>query len=539
MGGLSAVTDGNEQRLNGKPVGGPRVTGLRATARMALEARTPRAPGPDRDGAGYHWLEVRAGEHTFLRPLFEAFDGADLRVWTEATVSAADYDRVCNDGLITAVGEWDGRTVALVWSDFRVGGASYGRRSSARFTAFLRHLGRARERVPLVYVVNSAGLSIMEGRTAFPAAFGIWPELLRYGEGHLVLTCAVGKCLGLAPLLFGLGHYRVAVAGETQVNLTGPDVLRLFFGKAFEFDEAASAERCVEKHDLVHELVPSTAAALRLFRALIAGPVAAPVGEREPDDLPDDVPDFGPRTEAVLERFLDDPPRELVPGWCPRVRLFVGARRGTPLGVFVNPLERSNNLITVRTLEKYAAGLDLFRALRLPIISVLDSPGIDPRFDQSDAGNIRRILEVGEKIIRYPWGAMGVVAGRCYGGATTLAFPRVFGGYRAVALRDARVDVMDERIIAEILRASPRLYGQWRDMMAARGAGLDDLVEVGSVDRVIDPEELGAEVDHFLLHTGRPPAALPLRRPTPAVRSLRDGVVVEPGDAGTRREGVV
>jgi acetyl-CoA carboxylase carboxyltransferase component len=213
----------------------------------------------------------------------------------------------------------------------------------------------------------------------------------------------------------------------------------------------------------------------------------------------------------LLGRFLDDVPREVVPGWCPRVRLFVGTRRGRAVGIFVNPLERSDNMINVRTLDKYAAGLDLFRALRLPIISVLDSPGIDPRFDQGDAGNIRRIVAVGEKIIRYPHGAMGVVAGRCFGGATTLAFPRVFGGRRAVALRDAQIGVMDDRIVGQVLAASPRLLAQWKDSVAARGREFADLVAERSLDAVIDPEALTAEVDQFLLLTGGSSGAVPFR----------------------------
>jgi acetyl-CoA carboxylase carboxyltransferase component len=337
-----------------------------------------------------------------------------------------------------------------------------------------------------MYFVNSAGVSVMEGRTAFSAAFGVWPELLRYSEEQLVLSCAVGKCLGLAPLLFGLGHYRVAVAGRTQVNLTGPEVLRLFFGRECDFEQRASAERCAEQHDLIHELVPSTEDALALFRRLLA---SSP-GAHEPA--------LGPRTAAVLERIFDRTPQELVPGWCPKVRLFLGTRGGCPVGVFANPLERPDNLITVRTLEKYAAGLDLFRALRAPIISVLDSPGIDPRFDQSDANNVRRILSVGEKIIHYPYGAMAVVAGRCYGGATTLGFPKVFGGRRAVALRGAQIGVMDDRIVGRLLSASPRLRAQWQEGMAARGPEFWDLRAEGTIDAVVDLAELPAEIDRFL-----------------------------------------
>jgi acetyl-CoA carboxylase carboxyltransferase component len=469
----------------------------------------------------YHLLTVPADRHQFLAGIFAAFGVPALRVWTEAGVCGSTFDRPCNGGIITAIAECDGREMAIVWSDFRVNGASYGRATSIRLAAFLRHLRRSADAIPLVFVVNSAGVSLMEGRTAFSAAFGIWPELLRYSEDHLVFTCAVGKCLGLAPLLFGLGHYRVAVTERTQLNLTGPDVLRMFFGRGgCDFERRSSAEQCVERHDLVHEMVPTPEAAVHLFRDLVArsdgGGSAAGTAMLRPSATAvparaERAPELGPRTRALLGRFLDDGPRELVPGWCPRVRLFIGSRRGRAVGVFVNPLERSDNLINVRTLDKYAAGLDLFRALGVPVISVLDSPGIDPRFDQGDAGNIRRIVAVGEKIIRYPHGAMGMVAGRCFGGATTLAFPRVFGGRRAVALRDAQIGMMDDRIVARILAASPRLLAAWKESIAARGCDFADLVAEGSLDAVIDPETLPAEVDQFLLLTREAPRPVALR----------------------------
>jgi acetyl-CoA carboxylase carboxyltransferase component len=448
----------------------------------------------------YHLLRVDVGRHSFLKKVCDAFGSATLHVWIDTAVSTAAFDRACCDGLVTAVGECAGRAVAIAWSDFRVNGASYGHANSQRFAAFLRHLRQSAEPIPLIYVVNSAGLSLMEGRTAFSDAFALWPALLRYAEERLVLTCASGKCLGLAPLLYGLGHYRVAVAGHTQINLTGPEVIKLFFGQGYDFERQAAAERGVERHDLVHELVPSVDAALVLFRDVIAGPAGAAPGM---------APSLGTRTGALLMSFLDAAPREMVPGWCPRVRLFIGTRRGRPVGLFVNPLERSNNLITIRTLEKYAAGLDLFRALRLPIVSVLDSPGIDPRFDQSDANNIRRILWVGEKIIHYPHGAMGVIAGRCFGGATTLAFPKVFGGCRAVALEGAQFGVMHERIVDQVLSGSPRLFEQWRQVAAVQGPDFADLLAEESLDARIDAAELPGEIDRFLAYAA---SRLPARR---------------------------
>jgi acetyl-CoA carboxylase carboxyltransferase component len=437
------------------------------------------------DPAGYHWLEVARG-HGFLDPIFDALAVEELKLWVESGLTADSLKRTRCAGHITATAELDGRTVAIAWSDFRVNAGSYGHASSRRFAAFLRRLRAGAERVPLLYIVNSAGVSLMEGRSVSGDAFTLWPELLEYAATRPFLTCAVGRCLGLAPLLFGLGHYRVAVAGRTHLNLTGPDVLAMFFGRHTEFDVNAAAERFVEQNDLIHEIVPSVGAACARFRRLLAGPGDA--GNAE----------LGPRTAALLGTFLDATPMEVVPGWCGRVRVLLGSRGGRPLGVFVNPLERADNMIGVRTLDKYAAGLELFGALGVPVVSLLDSPGVDPRFDQSDANNLRRMLAVGERIIRYPHGVMGVVTRRCFGGAGTLSFPKVFGGQRALALRGACVGTMHESIIERQLAGSPRLLAQWRDVAARQGPELHDMIEHGIIDAVIETGDLPREIDEFL-----------------------------------------
>jgi hypothetical protein len=123
---------------------------------------------------------------------------------------------------------------------------------------------------------------------------------------------------------------------------------------------------------------------------------------------------------------------------------------------------------------------------------------VDPRFDQSDANNIRRMLWVGEKIIRYPHRSMGVIVGRCFGGASTLGIPKVFGGWRTVALRGSSIGVMHGGIIDKVLRQSPRLREQWRRSAAAQGPGFEDLLASGMLDAVIDPHELAGEIDRLL-----------------------------------------
>jgi hypothetical protein len=66
---------------------------------------------------------------------------------------------------------------------------------------------------------------------------------------------------------------------------------------------------------------------------------------------------------------------------------------------------------------------------------------------------------------------------------------------------------MDDRIVDQVLRASPRLLAQWRAAVSARGAEFDDLLAEGSLDAVIGVADLGAEVDGFLQRCGQVPAA--------------------------------
>ena len=462
---------------------------LRVFTGMGGQMRKPVA------SPGYDWIIVESARYQFLKQVFDSLGVRRLQVLVESSVAADEFDRARCGGLALALGEYQGRTVAIAWSDFRVNAGCYSHENSRRFSAFIRQLRlEPDEGPPLMYVVSSAGLGLMQGRTLFADAFQLWPELMAYAREHLVVTCAVGKCLGLATLLFGLGHYRMAVAGRTHLNLTGPEVIQLFFGEGVDFTRRASAEAAHGQHDLVHELVPSVESAFERWKALLAPQSSAPPASPEVD-----------ATTTFLGRFLDHAPVELVPGWCAGLRLFVGTRCGKPFGILINPPGRSNNLITVRTLEKFAAGLDLFGAMRLPIVSFLDSPGVDPRIEQGDANNIRKMLWVGEKIIHYPHRMMGVVIGRCFGGASTLALPKIFGGRRTLALRGSVIGVMQSGIIDEVLRQSPRLREQWQQVAAAQLPGLEDLLQSGMLDAVIDARELPGEIDRLLAAPDLPP----------------------------------
>ncbi|MES2856834.1 MAG: carboxyl transferase domain-containing protein, partial [Bdellovibrionota bacterium] len=95
-------------------------------------------------------------------------------------------------------------------------------------------------------------------------------HLDRFAESGLLITVSIGRTLGLGALLFAMGHYRFAVREKSQINLTGPEVINLFFGKGFDFKTIAAAENHFEQNTLVHELVDDIPLALRRTQEIIS-----------------------------------------------------------------------------------------------------------------------------------------------------------------------------------------------------------------------------------------------------------------------------
>jgi propionyl-CoA carboxylase beta chain len=453
-----------------------------------------------------HWTAVTIQDHTFLGALAPLFPTCgELEAFS---LKEEKFDRLTCQGLVTALGQIGGRKVGILYNDFRVSGGSFHIANSQKANAFIGYC--AQNDIPLVMAFNTIGVGIMEGRNVFMDAFSTIPSLFDFRAKHLpLITIALGKCLGLGAILFQMGHYRLAVREKAAFNLTGPEVIRLFFGGKIPFDALASGEHQMEMNELVHELQDNSEAAFSKAHAILnhvlsdEDAVSSPV-LRFPGSVP--IGEFIASSqlnecEEKMYRLLQqvgDSALEVYEQLNPVVRTFLGRRGRQTVGVFINPPGHANNLITVGTLNRYDAGLSLFKSMGIPIVSFLDTPGIDPRFEQQDEDIVRVVVRVAKRIIEYPHGHMGVVLGRCFGGATTLGFPKNFRSQRCVAVKGCAIGVMGESILEQVLENSPRLLEIRREMRKAERDDLADLIANGVIDALVEPEEIGKEVEHFL-----------------------------------------
>lgn len=455
------------------------------------------------------WMDLEIGQFSFLLPLFKL--GVDrVKAWLPDT-DGEKIRRTSSDGTWLLRTEGATQDVAILWSDFRVNGGSFGRDISRRIASFLQDCGT--RDLPLIMVFNSLGYRFIEGRAVFNDVFNLVPEIDRYSRGQLVVSICHGQCLGLAAILFGLGHYRIGVRHDSTLNLTGPDVFRMFFGHKVDFNSFASVDQQHLKTSLIHARVENLTEAMTNAYALIRVPNDTrhllPVHVAEHEDT---ILDFLPRQRQKVARAcqkllapIADRHLALFVDFDNRMRVYLVDSGGMLFGLLMNPPENSNNMITVRTLKLYQDALRLFAILRVPVVSFLDTPGVDPRMDNSNQDVIQQMISTNRAIIEYPFPKMGVWIGRGFGGANTLVIPSVYGSLANYVILDrTTLGVMHESIIAHLLEKSKRMLQLWQKSRETESEDFNDIVEAGIATRAIQLEELPSVIRCFLL--GQEPA---------------------------------
>lgn len=453
------------------------------------------------DSNPYRWQTIALAEHRFLESLRRIYgDEASVELYWDPS---REFNRIECDGIVAVRGRIDGQVVSVALTDFRLNGGSFGKENTARLHAFIREIDR--HEGSLIFLLNTLGARFTEGRALFVPVFSLIPALLQYRKNHLYIAGALGKCLGLGAIFLSQAHYRIALGEETLVNLTGPEVISIFLGsEGKDFERFASAGHQFAANSLIHEILPDVGAICARARELAVYPFATPNAHSEALLVPDASKPKYFKSEKGLVQLLDGiggHALEIYPQLSPVARTFLVRRGEQTLGVIANPPLHPNNLVTVRAIERSQAAMDLFAALKIPVISCVDAPGGDPRASESDADAIVKMIELVHTMIEYPYGKMGVVTGRLYGGSCMFVFPKIFGASRTIALEGAKIGIIADQIVAKVLEGNPRMKQQWAENARNERADLGDMLGEEMLDAVVPIEAIGEEIDRFLIRT--------------------------------------
>jgi acetyl-CoA carboxylase carboxyl transferase subunit beta len=416
------------------------------------------------------------------------------------------------EAVIGARGTIEGHPVVVAAMDFGFIGGSMGSAEGERI-AVAAQLARE-EQVPLVVVTASGGARMQEGALSLMQMAKTSQAFAELDEAGILTVTVVSDPTygGVAASFATLADVIVAEAGA-RLGFAGPRVIEQTLRERLP-DGFQTAERLRER-GMIDAVVPRTGLRSSLGRLLAAGrpggrpPAPAPDAViRDPDRLPPRDPwevvklARDNRRPTTLEHaaLLLDGFHELhgdrLAGDCPAIVGGIGRLAGTPVMLVGHQkghttrelVDRNFGMASPAGYRKAARLMRLAEKLRIPIVSLIDTPGAAPGVDAEDQGQAYAIAENLRLMSTLAVPVVAVVTGEGgSGGALALAMAN-----RVLVSANGFYSVISPEGCAAIL---------WRGAdAAAQAAGqlrlaAGDLLRLGIVDGVVPEPDGGAQAD--------------------------------------------
>jgi 3-methylcrotonyl-CoA carboxylase beta subunit len=309
-------------------------------------------------------------------------------------------------GVITGVGIVSSRECVVVANDATVKAGSWWPET---ITKILRAQEIAmRCRIPIIYLVDSAGVNLPFQGGVFPGQYGAarifyYNSLMRHYLHVPQIAAVMGQCVAGGAYLPALSDVILMVKGTSFMGLGGPNLVKGATGQVIDAETLGGADTHTEISGVAHYAAENDPACLKKIRDMVARlpkpcvPVAAATDARpqiaEPVSKPETLYDILPSDHRMsydmhhvldcivdggsVEEFQVNLAKEII---CADARI-----DGLAVGILANqrglikprPGEkpRFGGIIYTESAEKAAYFIDRCSRLRLPILFVQDVSG--------------------------------------------------------------------------------------------------------------------------------------------------------------------
>src|SRR5437588_618219 len=447
----------------------------------------------------------------------------------EALLASWDQDGLGADGVVTGLGTVDGRPVAVMANDPTVKAGSWGPKTVEKI---IRIQERAMvERVPMVYLVDSAGARITEQVQMFPG---------RRGAGRIFYTQV--RLSGVVPqvcVLFGPsaagGAYIPAFCdvvimrdGNASMYLGSPRMAEMVIGEKVTLEEMGGARMHTAVSGCGHMLVKTDEEGVALARAYLSympssfeeRPPSAPPAPpaRDPGSIAALVPadenrpfDMQELLDAVLDAgsFLEVHGR-----WAREVIVGYGRLDGRAVGVVANQPKHKGGVLFVDSADKAARFIWNCNAFNVPLIFLADVPGFMIGTQVEREGIIRHGAKMISAVSEATVPKLSVIVRKVYGAGLYAVASPAFEPDCCLALPTASIAVMGPQAAInavyynqlQSIQDPERRAARTEELRAEYGADIDILHLASElvVDAIIQPEDLRAElIRRYALAAGK------------------------------------
>lgn len=325
--------------------------------------------------------------------------------WCELGLLVA-YDRYDGEapaaGVITGVGVVAGRDVVVVANDATVKAGSWWPET---ITKILRAQEVAmRQRIPIIYLVDSAGVNLPYQGGVFPGQYGAarifyYNSLMRRYLHVPQISAVMGSCIAGGAYLPALSDVIFMVEGTSFMGLGGPNLVKGATGQTVDSESLGGARTHTQVSNVAHYRAASDRDCLDQIRGYVGrlpsapGMVHAITSAKPPKAAPTALYQILPHDhrlsydmrhvldavldEGQLDEFQPDVAREML---CGHARI-----EGHPVAVIANQRgiikakdgerPRFGGIVYAESAEKVAFFIETANRERLPILFVQDVSG--------------------------------------------------------------------------------------------------------------------------------------------------------------------
>ncbi|MGC8486872.1 MAG: acyl-CoA carboxylase subunit beta [Clostridia bacterium] len=420
------------------------------------------------------------------------------------------------DGVVTAAGTIEGRTVVVMANDPTVKAGSWGARTVEKILRIQEQAERLQ--CPIFYLVDSAGARITDQVEMFPGRRGAG----RIFYNEVALSGRVPQiCILMGPSAAG-GAYIPAfcdvvimVEHNASMYLGSPRMAEMVIGEKVSLEEMGGARMHCTVSGTGDLLAPDEETAIRwardYFRYMPQNWQELPQSTAGADPDPVDFDALIPENQnvpfdvkALIHGIVDhDSFFELKPLWAGEVVIGFGRLDGEVVGIVANQSKVKGGVLFVDSADKAARFITLCDAFNVPLLFLADVPGFMIGTKVERAGIIRHgaklVAAVSEAtvpkicvVVRKAYGAgLYAMAGPAFGSDAVLALP---GAQIAVMGPEAAVNAVHYNHIQEL---DPKDRPQFvADKQAEYRADID-ILRLGAelvVDDLVEPSRLRAEL---------------------------------------------
>lgn len=361
------------------------------------------------------------------------------------------------DGVVTGMATIEGRPVALMANDSTVKAGSWGARTVEKIIRIQEKAGQLR--VPMIYLVDSAGARLTDQLDMFPGERGagkIFETQVRLSGSIPQVCCLFGPSAAGGAYIPAFCDVVFMVRGNASMYLGSPRMAQLVINENVTLEEMGGAKMHCSvsgNGDLLAKTEPEALDAARQYLSYLPScsegdlPV---VDAKAPGTPVTELAGLIPDDEAapfdmkkVIDAIVDEGSFfEVKKLWAKEMVTGFARLDGKPIGIVANNPKQLGGILFTNSADKSSKFINICDAFGLPLLFLADVPGFMIGTKVEREGIIRHGAKMIHNVSTASVPKISVVVRKAYGAGLYAMCGKAFSPDAALALPRARIAVM-------------------------------------------------------------------------------------------------